>query len=63
MTETREQYETNDKPKPAGVLMLGFSHSTPIDVANRRFVARFGYAPEWVIRTGGAVLAGPVRED
>ena len=60
MSERRERYET-DKP-PLGTVMVGWTADISLDDAESAFRARFGYEPRWIIRTAGAVLAGPVRE-
>jgi len=61
MTETKAEYQVGDK-QPLGTNLRGWSADTEVDDALAEFVAHLGYKPDWIIRTGGAVLAGPVRE-
>ena len=60
MSERRVPYET-ERP-PSGTLLMGWTADVSLDDAESAFRERFGYEPRWIIRTAGAVLAGPVRE-
>lgn len=46
--------------KRSGQWYKGFSPDTTDEEARAAFTRQFGHAPEEIIRTKGAVLAGPI---
>jgi len=50
----------DDDKSMKNIKWLGFTPDTSDEKAREIFAARYGYSAEYVLRTGGAVLAGPI---
>jgi len=62
MTEHRPPWPADKPPKERGLFQLYERFAMEADV-REAFLKRYGYPPAHVERTGGGVLAGPIREE
>ena len=61
MTERRPPWPADTPPHERG-LFQGYGPFTSEADARAAFLAKYGYPPKIVERTGGGVMAGPVEE-
>ena len=62
MTEHHPPWPADKPPHERG-LYQGYERWTVEANVRKAFMAKYGYPPRHVHRTGGCVLAGPIREE
>lgn len=52
----------SEKFGEAGLSWWGCRPNTDPEVARAQFTVKYGYPPERIVKTGGCLLVGPIRQ-